>query len=91
MTWNLEAAKKRCEEFGDVEDDVAFFNRAVALCNTDLPAAIARCEWQEKMLERVKELMDHHIYVCEVYNLSEGVTEVEDLLRDMEKGPPDVA
>ena len=116
MTFNLPAAKKRCEEatpgpwvdtstldevrpiasvagdsyceicydpeMDDRENDRAF----IAHARTDLPAAIARIEWQEKRLDEAREML----LCAKVHGDWDKFTEgVETWLHAVEKGPPD--
>ena len=94
MTW-LEEAKKRCEEYRESMSREVREDFGWVICNTDLPAAIARIEWQEKLLERARLVAQHSNFVC---GCTSGDPQEEVcmyckegrvLLRDLEGGPPD--
>ena len=127
MTWDIEAAKKRCEEAtpgpwwmqgrlyedetgiaGGVYPDVGFeideeggttaiiqdgISESdadfIAHARTDLPAAIARIEWLEKMLERAKAIIE--TCGCGMVE-DDGAFIIADRthwLDDLEGGPPE--
>lgn len=109
MTWDMEAAKKRCEwlHMGRAAWDspdsqpvpIGVYNRYReeyrTATFTDLPAAIARCEWQAEMLERAKKLVN--ILKAEAewdddrnQNMPpQVIAQSAAFLRDLEGGPPE--